>query len=98
MAAHKKHNIEVYNFIMFTNIRTIILTHVIAIEITNSSCIQLSYVYIFTVVQAFTFRIFSIVHPNLLPLLGISTSKIFSSIILFSQIHSNLPVVIRKGE
>ena len=36
-------------------------------------------------------------HPNSLPLLGISTPKNFSLIIQFSPNHINLNVLIRKG-
>ena len=36
-------------------------------------------------------------HSNLLPLLGIGTPKIFSSITQFSPIHINLGVLIRNA-
>ena len=37
-------------------------------------------------------------HLNLLPLLGMSTAKYFSSIIHFTPISINLGVLIRKGD
>ena len=55
----------------------------------------MSYAHSFTVVQVFTFQIFSIIfnfililYSNLL-LLGISTPKIFSLIVQFTQLRTN---------
>ena len=68
----------------------------------GNSCIQLPYAHMLTVVQVFTFEIFSIIanflHRHATKFIAIVMYYyiIFSSIIQFSPIHINLGILIRK--